>query len=106
MAGQWANLIQGLVRQLELEEQKRRELEVRVTELEESARKGEALRRMLEETSAEGLSREEVDAVQYATDSLVRDPDHIIVLASVSQQATRLQKIVSAYARLQRALEE
>ena len=105
-ARRWPGMIEDLVRELDRLEAEGRELRERVDQLEESARSGERLRSALTATPEEAVTEEELKVVQYVMESLRRDPEHIVVLASVAQNANKLQKVVSRYARVHQAIEE
>ncbi|HLJ66104.1 MAG TPA: hypothetical protein VKX16_01930 [Chloroflexota bacterium] len=104
MTQQWSELVQDLVRQLEGAEAEREQMLARISALEQTVRQHEALQHALADLPADEVSTEEMQAVQYVTDSLVKDPDHIVVLASVAQNADKIARIVRGYVRIQRAL--
>lgn len=106
MARQWSDIVQDLVRQLDRQEAERGEMLARIARLEQSARAHEALKAVLAGSSGAQLSPDDLRAVQYVMDSLLQDPDHIVVLASVAQHAQQLARVVSDYARIVRAMGE
>jgi hypothetical protein len=106
MAQEWSALIQALVNQLERLEIERQHMLARIDDLERAVRAHESLTRVLAEASGDTLTSDEMKAIQYVTDALLRDPDHIVVLASVAQHAEQLARVVNNYARIHRALRD
>jgi hypothetical protein len=106
MAQQWTGVVQDLIRQLDRQETERQQLLARIEALERAVRGHETLTRILAETSADRLTVDDMQAVKYVTDSLLRDPDHIVVLASVAQHAEQLARIVSSYGRIHQAMRD
>jgi len=101
---EWTSVVEGLVRQLEQQEVERRRLLQKISALERAVQVNQTVRDAAE-ASATNVTDEDLQAVQYVADSLVRDPDHIVTLAGVSQNAQRFHRVVSAYVRLQRSLQ-
>jgi hypothetical protein len=97
-------MVQDLVHQLEQQAAQRRELEERLRSLEEATRGYAALRDQLRDVFASGTTREDLQTMQRVLQDLARDPNHIMVLASVAQQAGKLLTVVQGYARIQEAL--
>jgi hypothetical protein len=106
MARQWAEIVESLVRQLDEQEVERRQTIQRIQALEEATQADRAMRERLQNVAADPISAEEMQAIKYVTDSLLRDPDHIVVLAAVAQHAGKLHKVVDQYARIRSALED
>jgi uncharacterized protein YigA (DUF484 family) len=100
-----ANIVQRLAeRARELESQKQA-LEQQAAANAQAARSGEALRQTLRETVLSGsVSAEDLQTIQRVLAALARDPNHIMVLASVAQQAGKLTTIVDSFVRLHSAL--
>lgn len=109
MAEQWTSVVQGLVRQLDNQETERKRMleHIRTLEgkLQTTEAYGEELRTQLREPMQESLSGDDLSAVRYVTDSLLRDPDHIVVLAAVAQNASKLHELVENYARIRKVLD-
>jgi hypothetical protein len=97
-------MVQNIVHQIEEQEALRRELQERVRSLEDAARGYSVLRDQLREGFASGLTREDLQTLQRVLQDLAQDPNHIMVLASVAQQAGKLLTVVQGYARVQEAL--
>jgi hypothetical protein len=106
MAQQWPSIVQDLVRQLERQEIESRQLQDCIAELEQTARAHDSLKRALSEASGDSPTQDEMQAVQFVMASLLGDPDHIVVLASVAQHAEQLSRVVNNYVRIRRALGE
>jgi Rad3-related DNA helicase len=105
MAQRWSDVVQDLVRQLEEQESERRELMDRIGALEKRLEEQEPLRQAMSAASIhDPISGEDLRVAQYVTDELLRDPDHLVVLATVAQNAQRLARIVNRYAEIHRAL--
>lgn len=104
MARQWSGVVEGLVRQLDQQEAERRAMRERIATLEETVRRTQAMQQSLQGAGLESLSDDDLQAVQYVADSLMRDPDHIVNLAAVAQHARDLHRVVSNYTRIQRAI--
>jgi hypothetical protein len=106
IAREWSTVMQEFVNQLEGQESERQHMLARIDELERVVRAHEALGRVLAGASEDQVTPDDLQAVQYVTDSLLRDPEHIVVLASVAQHAEQLARIVNSYARIHRAIRE
>jgi hypothetical protein len=105
MAQQWSGVVQDLVSQLDKQEAERRQMQDRISALERMVHEHEALRQAFAESAADDpISGDDVQTAQFVADSLVKDPDHIVVLASVAQNAQRIARIVNRYARIHRAI--
>ncbi|HLJ69174.1 MAG TPA: hypothetical protein VKX16_17610 [Chloroflexota bacterium] len=100
MARKLTDVVQELVRQLEEQEARSRQLRDRITELEENARAFEGVRVRMREMMPDSVTREDLLAIQSTLRSLAQDPNHIMVLASVAQQANKLLTVINSYGRL------
>ncbi len=107
MARQLAATIQSLITQAEQEAAKRQAAEAQVQVLssqmramQESARAGDALRQTLRETGSSNLSMEDLQKLHNVLQALSQDPNHIMVLAAVAQQANKLLELVNAFSRI------
>ncbi|MGH2442106.1 MAG: hypothetical protein ACRDFX_02935 [Chloroflexota bacterium] len=105
MAREWGSVVESLVRRLDEQAAERSTLLERVRELEQAVHANQAFSDRLDAVSIDALSLEDLQAIKYVTDSLVRDPDHIVVLASVAQHADKLRDVVDGYVRLRSAIE-
>lgn len=105
LARQWNDVIDGLVRQIDQGEAERQQMLEHIRVLEERVRAVQAWRDGLRSSSGAAVSAEDFQSIRYVTESLMRDPDHIVVLAAVAQHADKLQRMVESYAQLRRALE-
>ncbi len=106
MARQWGQMVEDLVAQLDRAEAERHDLQARIAALEEAVRAGQSLRERVQQLAPDALSAEEMDAVRSVTDSLVRDPDHIVVLAAVAVQAQVLHRMAAEYAHMRQVIDE
>jgi vacuolar-type H+-ATPase subunit I/STV1 len=104
MARMLSGIVQDLVRQLEEQEAQGRDLRQRVAGLEDSLRSHESLRQTLRQLAPPTLTPEDLQNMQRALQALAQDPNHIMVLASVAQQARQLLDVVSSYSRVHEAL--
>jgi hypothetical protein len=97
-------LVQDLVRQVDEQETQRRDLQERIRVLEEAARGYGTLRDQLRELVLRSITQDDLQTLQRVIQALEQDPNHIMVLASVAQQAGKLLAVVQGYARAQEAL--
>ena len=104
MARMLSGVVQDLVRQLEEQEMQGRQLTERVSSLEAGLRSHESLRQTLRQLAPPSVSPEDLQAMQRSLQALAQDPNHIMVLASVAQQARQLLEVVTSYARIHDAL--
>lgn len=91
-----------MARRLQAEEGRRRMLEQQVVVAASNARAYETFKQSLREADA-GVSSSDLEGIQRILTALTQDPNHIMVLASVAQQANTLLAIVNAYAKLRNA---
>jgi exonuclease VII large subunit len=97
-------MVQDLVHQLDEQATQRRELEERLQALEQATRGYAALRDQLRDVFSGAVTREDLQTIQRVLQDLSQDPNHIMVLASVAQQAGKLLAVVQGYTRIQEAL--
>lgn len=100
MARQVAAAVQDLVRRLGEQDGYRRQLESRLRAYEEQARMYEPVMQALSDLARSGISEDDLQTLQRVIEALARDPNHIMVLASVAQQANKLQTVVNSFQRL------
>ena len=102
-----AGIVQGLGERVRELEGQRQRVEQQLVALQSVARSGEALRQTLREiVSSSAVSPEDLQAVQRVLAALARDPNHIMVLASVAQHAGKFTHIVEGFARMHQALQQ
>ena len=104
MARMLSGIVQDLVRQLEEQEAQGKALREKVGALEDHLRSHESLRQTLRQLAPTSVTAEELQNMQRSLQALSQDPNHIMVLASVAQQARQLLDVVAAYARVHDAL--
>lgn len=105
MAQQWAGVVEGLVRQLNQQDGERHQLLTRIQALEEAVQADRSLHEQLRNSAADTVAGDELQKLRYVTNSLIEDPDHIVVLAAVAQHAGPLKRLVEDYARIRHMLE-
>ncbi len=106
MARQVAVAMQDMVRRVHELETMRTQFEARLTNYDDSLRAYETLKQTLRETTSIPVSEEDMQTLQRVLQALTQDPNHIMVLASVAQQATKLVAVVDAFTKLQGALKQ
>jgi hypothetical protein len=106
MAQQWSQVVENLVRQLDEQEAERRRMLEHIRLLEQRLQSTQGVREQLQGAASGMLSPDDLRAVRYVADSLLRDPDHIVVLAAVAQNAGKLHDLVESYARLREAIDQ
>jgi hypothetical protein len=100
-----ASIVEGLARRVTSLEVERLEHERRLHEFQEAAQSGEAFKQTLREiVLSASVTTEDLQAVQGVLAALATDPNHIMVLASVAQQAGKLTTIVDSFTRLHQAV--
>jgi hypothetical protein len=104
LAQQLTTAIEDLVRQLDEQEEQRRRLERQLGELQASAQASESLTRTLRDVAGSAISPDDLQKLQGVVQALSQDPNHIMVLASVAQQAGILLQVISNYNQLRSAL--
>jgi hypothetical protein len=97
-------MVQDLVHQIEAQATQRTELEERLRSLEQAAHGYTVLRDQLRDVFSNALTTEDLQTMQRVLHDLSQDPNHIMVLASVAQQAGKLLAVVQSYTRIQEAL--
>lgn len=107
LAQQVAGVVQGLAERVRELEGQRQRLEQQVATQEASTRSAEALMQKLRENVlTTSVSADDLQTIQRVLEALSRDPNHIMVLASVAQQAAKITAVVDSFARLHRALQQ
>lgn len=105
MAEQWSTVVDGLIDQLNQQDEERRHLLSRIQEMEQAMEADRVMREQLRNASRDAVVGEELQKLRYVTSSLIEDPDHIVVLAAVAQHAGPLKRIVEDYARIRAMIE-
>ncbi|GAC1397751.1 MAG: hypothetical protein NVSMB52_11350 [Chloroflexota bacterium] len=75
-----------------------------IRSLSEQLQTTESLQRAVSDAMGQPVSEEDLASMQQLMESLLKDPNHILILASVSQQASRFAEVVQSYLRIQRAV--
>jgi hypothetical protein len=106
MARQVAAAMQDLVRQANEQEVMRKELESRLSVYSDNMRAYESLKQTLRDVSPAGVNDDDLETLQRVLQALTQDPNHIMVLAAVAQQATKLLAVVNSFTQLHGALKQ
>jgi cysteinyl-tRNA synthetase len=106
MARQLAVIVENMMRQINDHQGYARQLEHKMSTIEENARAYESLKQTLREVAGSGITDEDIQTLQRVMQALAQDPNHIMVLASVAQQAPKLQSIIKSFAKLYAAVKQ
>lgn len=100
MARQLSSSIERMMAETEELRAWKQAAEVKLAGYAELSRSYETLHKAVVEVQASELTVEDVAALQQVLQALVKDPNHIMVLASVAQRAGQLEEVVCAFARM------
>lgn len=103
LAHHLADAVQGMSRRLEEQTAARVNLEQRLDAYRDAERSYETLKQKLAVAQRSSVADEDVETLQRVLQALAQDPNHIMVLASVAQQAQKLQALVADYSNLRAA---
>lgn len=106
MAQQLGIAVQDMVQRLHEQEQRRYQLEQRLEAQEKTIRAHEALKQKLHESVTGTVSDDEMETLVRVVQSLIQDPNHIMVLASVAQNAQQLLTVVNNFNALQQTVRQ
>lgn len=100
LARRLAESVQQLVRQLDDQEERRAQLEQRLAHATDQAASAESRRQSMADALGGSITEEDLRTLEQVLERLSQDPNHIMVLAAVAQQAGTLLQVVEAYGKL------
>lgn len=100
-----AQMVRELVRELDERDAERQRLQRDIQSLEDRVNTTMPQQQALVEAVRSSVPADEIQTLHQLLNSLIENPNHIVILASLSQHAAALGQILDGYVRIQRVLQ-